>query len=77
MWGHSNPDRKRQFGIEMITRMTKPYFTCFDIQIPIDKTLPYIFCRDIQSPTEKTVQYRNDFKDDRILHPLQEHSISN
>ena len=104
LWGHSNPDRKGQFSIEMITRMTKPYFICWDIQIPIDRTLPYIFCWDIQSPTEKdssvskwfqrwqnltsfagtfnfqlkkTVQYRNDFKDDRTLHPLRGDSDPN
>ena len=40
-------------------------------------TEPYIFCWDIQTPTEKTVQYRNDFKDDRTLHPLLGHSSSN
>ena len=75
LWGHSNPDRKRQFSIEMITRMTKPYFICWDIQIPVDRTLPYIFVGTCKVQLKKTVQYRNDFKDDRILHPFQEHSV--
>ena len=47
-------DQKRQFGIEMITKITEPCILCGDIQIP----------------TEETVQYQNDFKDHRTLHPL-------
>ena len=77
LWGHSNPDRKRQFSIEMITRMTKPYFICCYIQIRL--TEPYLtsFVGTFKVQLKQTVQYRNDFKDDRILHPLEEHSISN
>ena len=42
-------------------------------------TEPYLtsFVGTFKVQLKKTVQYRNDFKDDRILHPLQEHSISN
>ena len=47
--GHSNSNWKREFSIEMITKMTELYILCGDIQIP----------------TETTVQYRNDFKDHR------------
>ena len=53
LWGHSNPNWKRQLSIEMITNMTKRYFICSDIQVPIDRTLPYNFCWDIQTPTAK------------------------
>ena len=60
-WDIQIPNRKRQFSIEMITKMTELYILCGDIQIP----------------TEKTVQYRNDFKDDRTLHPLWGHSSFN
>ena len=34
---HSNPNWKRQFIIEMITKMTEPYILCRDIQIPTEK----------------------------------------
>ena len=53
LWGHSNPNWKRQLSIEMITNMTKPYFICCDIQVQINRTLPYNFCWDIQTPTTK------------------------
>ena len=52
---HSTFNWKRQFSIEIITKMTEHYILCGDIQIPTEK---------------KTVQYRNDFKDHRTLHPL-------
>ena len=38
LWEHSNPDWKRQFSIEIISKMTEPYILCGDIQIPIDRT---------------------------------------
>ena len=59
--GHSNSNWKRQFSIEMITKMTELYILCGVIQIP----------------TEKTVQYRNDCKDHRTLNPLWGHSSFN
>ena len=52
---------KKQFSIQMISKMTDPYIVCGNIQIPV----------------EKAVQYRNDFKDDRTLHPLLGYSSSN
>ena len=39
LWEHSNPNWRRQFSIEMITKMTEPYIYCRDIQIPTDWTL--------------------------------------
>ena len=85
--GDSNFNWKRQLIIEMITKMTELYILCGDIQIPTEKrqfsiemitemTEPCILCGDIQITTEKSVQYRNDFKDHRILHPLLGHSNS-
>ena len=38
LWEHSNPKWKRQFSIEIISKMTEPYILCGDIQIPIDRT---------------------------------------
>ena len=38
LWEHSNPKWKRQFSIEIISKMTKTYILCGDIQIPIDRT---------------------------------------
>ena len=53
----------RQFGIEMITKMTEPCILYGDIKIPTEKQLSiemiskitelYILCWDIQIPTEK------------------------
>ena len=61
LWGHSNSNWKRQFSIEMITKMRDRYILCGDIQIP----------------TENAVQYWNDSKDHRTLHPLWGHSSFN
>ena len=38
LWEHSNPKWKRQFSIEIISKITEPYILCGDIQIPIDTT---------------------------------------
>ena len=38
LWEYSNPKSKRQFSIEIISKMTEPYILCGDIQIPIDRT---------------------------------------
>ena len=53
--------KKKQFSIEMISKMTEPCLLCGDNQIP----------------TEKSVQHRNDFKGQRTLHSLLGYSISN
>ena len=37
-WELSNPKWKRQFSIEIISKMTEPYILCGDIHIPIDRT---------------------------------------
>ena len=60
-------DQKRQFGIEMITKITEPCILCGDIQIPTEKqfsiemiskiTELYVLRGDIQIPTENTVHY--------------------
>ena len=62
--GHSTFNWKRQFSIEIITKMTEHYILCGDIQIPTEKKQfsiemiskireRYIHCRDIQVSTEK------------------------
>ena len=45
LWEHSNPNWRRQFCIEMITKMTEPYIYCQDIQILTDWTL-HLFLGD-------------------------------
>ena len=35
--GHSNSNWKKQFSIQMISKMTEPYIFCWDIQIPTEK----------------------------------------
>ena len=60
------PTEKKQFSIEMISKMTDPNILCVDIQNPAEKDNSiskglkdrkiaklYILCRDIQIPTEK------------------------
>ena len=59
-WGHSNSIWKRQFSIEMITKMRERYILCGDIQIVgtfLKMTNLNILCGDI-------------FKDDKPQHPL-------
>ena len=53
--------KKKQFSIELISKMTEP---C-------------ILCGDIHVPTEKSVQHRNDLNCQRTLHPLWGHSNHN
>ena len=33
LWGHSNPNRKTQIIIKMITKITDNYILCWDIQV--------------------------------------------
>ena len=88
LWGHSNPNWKRQFIIEMITKMTEPYILCGDIQIPTEKDRSVIkwfqiwrnltsFVGTFKFQLKKTVQYWNDYKDNRTLHSLWGHLNSN
>ena len=63
LWGHSNSDRKKQFSIETISKITELYILCGDIQVSTEK--------------KKTVQCWNDFKDDRAMHSLWRHWCSN
>ena len=37
LWEHWNPKWKRQFSIEIISKMTEHYILCGDIQIPTEK----------------------------------------
>ena len=53
--------KKKQFSIQMISKMTEPCILCGDIQIP----------------TEKSVQHRNDYKDQRTSHSLLGYSNPN
>ena len=52
--------------------------TLFVVTFKFQLTEPYLttFVGTFKLQLQKTVQYRNNFKDDRILHPLQEHSSS-
>ena len=72
---------KRQFIIEMITKMTEHYIVCWDIQLPTEKDSSVLkwlqrwqnisfFVGTLKFRLKETVQYRNDFKDHRTLHPL-------
>ena len=88
LWGHSNPNWKRQFIIEMITKMTEPYIFCGDIQIPTEKdssvfkwfqiwrNLTY-FVGTFKFQLKKTVQYLNNFKYEGTKHIFLGHSNSN
>ena len=38
LWGHSNPNRKTQIIIKMITKMTDPYILCWDIQVSNERS---------------------------------------
>ena len=38
LWGHSNPNRKTQIIIKMITKMTDPYILCWDFQVSNEKS---------------------------------------
>ena len=80
--------KKKQFSIEMISKITERYILCRDIQVSTEKkqfsiemiskmTEPCIPCGDNQIPTEKSVQHRNHFKDQRTLHSLLGHSNPN
>ena len=82
------PTEKKQFSIEMISKITELSILCWNIQVSTEKeqfsiemisnmTEPCILYGDIQIPTEKSVQHRNDFKDQRTLHPLWGHSNPN
>ena len=63
LWDIQMTIKKKQFGIEMITKMREPCILCGDIKIPTEKQLSigmiskitelYILCGDIQIPTEK------------------------
>ena len=64
LWAHSSFNwKKKQFSIEMISKMTEPCILCGDFQIPTEKSpqhlndfncqRTYILCGDIQIPTEK------------------------
>ena len=80
---------KKQFSIEMISKMTELYILCGDIQVSTEKkkqfsiemiskmTEPCILCGDIHVPTEKSLQNRNDLNYQRTLHPLWGHSNPN
>ena len=85
LWGHSNSDWKKQFSIEMISKMTEPHILCGDIQIPTEKDSSvfkwFQICRNLTSfvgtfkfQLKRTIQYWNDYKDDRTLHSLWGHS---
>ena len=75
------PTEKKQFSIEMISKMTDPNILCRDIQSPTEKdnSVSKRFERSknftssvetFKSQLKKTVHYRNDHKDDRTLHSL-------
>ena len=79
---------KKQFSIEMISKIIGLYILCGDIQASTEKkqfsiemisemTEPCILCGDIQIPTEKSLQHRNDFNYQRTLHSLFGHSNPN
>ena len=36
-WDNTNSSRKKQFSIQMISKMTEPYIVCGDTQIPNEK----------------------------------------
>ena len=79
---------KKQFSIEMISKITALYILYGDIQVQTEQkkfsiemiskmTEPCILCGDIQIPTEKSLQHGNDFNYQRTLHPLWGHSNPN
>ena len=73
---------KKQFSIEMISKITELYILYIDIQVSNEKkpqfsiemiskmTEPCILCGHIHVPTEKSVQHRNDLTYQRTLHNL-------
>ena len=82
------PTEKKQFSIEMISKMTDTNILCRDIQNPTEKDNSVSkrfersqnftsFVGTFKSHLKKTVHYRNDYKDDRTLHSLWGHSNSN
>ena len=82
------PTGKKQFSIEMISKMTDQNILCRDIQNPTEKhnSVSKRFERSqtftsivgtFKSQLKKTVHYRNDYEDDRTLHSLWGHSNSN
>ena len=79
---------KKQFSIEMISKITELYILFRDIQVSTEKkqfsiemiskmTEPCILCGDNQVPTEKSLQHRNHLNYQRTLHPLWGHSNPN
>ena len=81
------PTEKKQFSIEMISKMTNPDILCRDIQSPTEKDNSVSkrfersqkftsFVGTFKSQLKITVHYRNDSKDDRTLHSLWGHSNS-
>ena len=80
-------EKKKQFSIEMISKMTDPNILCWDIEIRTEKdnsvskrferSQNFIsFVGTFKSQMKKTVHYRNGYKDDRTLHSLWGHSNS-
>ena len=45
LWGHSNSNWKRQFSIEMITKMSDPDILCWRIQISVERSLHILLGR--------------------------------
>ena len=81
LWGHSNSNWKRQFSIEMISKIAELYILWEEIQTPTEKhrlVLKWLqrwqnitfFVGTFKFRLKKTVQYQNDFKDHRTIHPL-------
>ena len=74
LWGHSNPNWKRQFIIEMITKMTEPYILCGTFKFRLKRQLSInrfersqnftSFVGKFKSQLKKQDHYRNDYKDD-------------
>ena len=82
------PTEKKQFSIEMISKITDHNILCMDIQNPTEKDNSVSkrfersqnftsFVGPFKTQLKKTVYYRNDYKDDRTLHCLRGHSTSN
>ena len=74
-------EKKNQFSIEMISKMTDPNIICRDIQNPTEKDNSVSkrfersqnftsFVGTFKSQLKKRVRYQNDYKHDTTLHSL-------
>ena len=88
VWTFKFQLKKKQFSIDMISKMTEPCILCGDIHVPTEKSVQHrndsnyqrtfsSFVGTLKSQLKNTDYYWHDYEDDSPLHSLLGHSSFN